>query len=90
MPGPKCITYCKIKSTKFNASKDKLQRLVIFSGSNYSSISFDRIPNKELIEMWKNTEPYGCSDVLKYEQWFIKARNALKETIAERQLLGIK
>jgi len=92
MPGPKCVTYCKFRQIKFKLAKEKLREMSVFQhlttgdSAKFKSISFGNLNYDQLCRLYMNSRPYGCSELIQ-EEWFVAARNALQEAIAEKQLL---
>ena len=91
LPGPKCITYCKLKQFKRKLAVAELEKFAIFDAQGrYVGADFGTTPIKKLIKLYKNTEPFGCSQLTINGTWLLKTREILKETIVEKQLLEVK
>ena len=95
MPGPKCLTYCKFRQLKFKAAREKLREMSIFkvkkinnqiSEEVFTSLTTQHLSYDQMCRLYTNSRPYGCSELVQ-EQWFVAARNALRDAIAEKQLL---
>lgn len=54
--------------------------------AKFKSIHFGDLNYEQLCRLYTNSRPYGCSELIQ-EEWFVAARNALRDSIAEKQLL---
>jgi hypothetical protein len=88
MPGPKCATYCKFRQLKFKVAKEKLKQLTIFKKGEekFETIYFGDMTYQQLCRLYNNSRPYACTELIQ-EPWFLDARKALGDRIAEKQLL---
>ena len=95
IPGIKCVTYCKYRQYKYHKAIKTLKQIGTKNAKSYfgidvldikTNISFIHLTKKQLIVLYKDSEPYGCS-ALKKNEWQEKVREKLKNAIVERELL---
>lgn len=90
VPGLKCIGYCKYKSIRKNRAIAALKKICYIDYSKspikVKSIDVNKISSKKLYRIYKDIQHFGCNS-FKEESWMPSAREILKETVAELQLL---
>lgn len=92
VPGLKCITYCRYKTIRKNRAIAVLKDICDIDHSKVVSkvkaINVENISPKKLHKTYKDIQYFGCSSFTE-PNWLPSARDILKETIAEFQLLEI-
>jgi hypothetical protein len=95
VPGIKCITYCKYRQYKYHKAIETLERISIKNVKNYfgrdllklkDNINFDHLTKKQMIALYTDSKVFSCNALSKND-WQEKAREMLKNAIAERELL---
>jgi hypothetical protein len=78
VPGFKCVTYCRLKTYKYEKATKKIEKM--------SSYDFSASSKKKLIKLYLDSTPFGCKSLFTGSD-VAKQRELLKNAIAEKELL---